>query len=336
MVRPATQASAVVTDRPELRGIAGLKPREPVGAVLRVGRKGPSGAPIEKDRYTICSPFEAPCAYKTKTGKTFNGTVRAPLDAFAAFNDATPEKRRSLRGNLVHATEHDVWHYKRAAVDLQDARFPMHPNKIPTCEGDGRLARRLYGINDEGVEDWREIPCPNDLCPYAKLCPPMLRFYFRPRWPEGNPLPSPLIKFTSRAWSTCANFLGFFEMISSVVEGFQMGQATLFGVPFVLTLHSKVDRKKGHVYAVTTITPDGDLVEFFGAQAAQLRDAGFAAPAMIAGATDPSEIDPKTVAADIADLTPAVPAVTVPMEISTPPTPVEKSDPPEGDTPSLF
>ena len=38
--------------------IVGLQSREPVGAVLTIGRKGAKGQPIENDRFHIVSPLE--------------------------------------------------------------------------------------------------------------------------------------------------------------------------------------------------------------------------------------------------------------------------------------
>ena len=63
-------------------GIHGVRGREPIGAALTIGIKGPRGNPIEKDRFHLLEPRES----KDKK--------RKPSPLFRFFNNAPPEKRR--------------------------------------------------------------------------------------------------------------------------------------------------------------------------------------------------------------------------------------------------
>ena len=45
-----------------MRGIAGIKGREPIGAVLSLGIKGPSGNPIDRDFWHVLNPDGSGCS----------------------------------------------------------------------------------------------------------------------------------------------------------------------------------------------------------------------------------------------------------------------------------
>lgn len=267
-------------DRPD--GIAGLTPREPIGAVLTIGIKGPSGAPTGTDRFHIVLPHED------------ERRVRPLHPAFAAFNSASPEKRQSLRGNLVHATRAQCFEHHLKAQVLPG--HPPHPAKGPHCVGDGRRAQRW------GPNGYHEIECPNAQCEYRQAtdrkpapCKPFMRFLFRPRWPIGNPLPAPLLKLTSASWNTTASFLGFFEHIASQARELGIGAHSLYGLPVTLTLSRKTrSGDGGRAFPVMSIAPDGDLLEFLAAQRRDVR--GLALPPI--ALTDALEQAPDVVHAD--------------------------------------
>ena len=185
-------------------GIEGLQPRLPLGAALTIGVKGPSGAPTQTDRFHFVSPHDS------MEGKF---RVRPLLPQFAAFNSADASKRQMVRGNLIHSKREDCFAYHLRAQQL-GGKWQNHPQKRPACTGDGHKATRFYG---ETPEDFREIECPNELCEFrqgtTKACKPFAQLLFRPRWPEGNPLPTPLTKLTTGSWNSTAALLGFFSYL---------------------------------------------------------------------------------------------------------------------------
>lgn len=241
-------------------GIKGLEGREPVSVVLSLGIKNANGVPVEKDRFHLVVPHES-------EGR------RVHHAGFAAFNGAPPDKRQMIRGNLVHATEAECFHLNLRAQVAKTLGLRGHPNRRPVCEGDGVRAMRWSG---QDPDDFIEVDCPNKDCP-ARLvepaeCKPFARLLFRLRWPEGNPLPSVVAKFTTGGWNTAANLRGFFDQVARTAEQIGLKDYTLFGLPFTLTLHqqSKATAKGGRRFPVVAISPDMDLVEFFGRQHEQI------------------------------------------------------------------
>lgn len=238
--------------------IAGTEGREPVGVVLSAGiKKGGSGFPIEKEHYHLVQPRED------------NGS-RPHHPAFAAFNHAPSEKRRTIRGNLVHATREECFEgYLRNQTSKQ---LGMHPNRMPYCQGDGVHAVRWMG---EGADNFADIKCPNEQCEYRlttpPACKPFSRILFRLRWPEGNPLPAMLCKYTSGGWYTYSNLLGFFEYLERTAAEIGLERYSLFGFPFTLTLTQQTKPSAKTRFPVTVITPEADPVEFFARQSEQLK-----------------------------------------------------------------
>ena len=239
-------------------GIKGLEGREPVSVVLSLGIKNASGVPMEKDRFHLVVPHEA-------EGR------RVHHAGFAAFNSAPPDKRQLIRGNLIHATEAECFHMNLRAQVAKTLGLRGHPNRRPVCEGDGVRALRWTG---QDPDDYTEVPCPNKDCP-ARLvepaeCKPFSRLLFRLRWPEGNPLPSVVAKFTTGGWNTSANLRGFFDQIATTDREIGLKDYTLFGLPFTLTLHQQTKASARRKFPVVAISPDMDLIEFFGRQREQI------------------------------------------------------------------
>lgn len=284
--------------------IEGLHSKEPVGAVLTIGRKGTSGAPVETDRFFIVQPSEG------------DDRVRAQHPAFAAFNGAKPEARQSITCALVHAEMEDSWlHYLRAQVLGGD--WPTHPQMKPACQGDGKTALRLYAVGKDGApDDYREIPCPNDLCEFrqgnVKKCKPFGRLYFRPIWKDGSPLPTPLMKWTTASWNNVAAVKGFFEHVEHQAEQLGLGDYTLYGLPFTITLGKKKKPQQGRAFPVITITPAMDLIAFFMAQRRQLLEAGAGPLALSAGNRDVEEVEAES--SDYQAIVPGLPGEVIDVE----------------------
>lgn len=303
--------------------IAGLEGREPVDAVLTVGRKGPSGAPTETDRFFIKTRYEE---------QKGNLKFRPEHPGFKSFNatknpdgsDADKDKRRVVTGNLVHESMADCFSHSLANPKApKGGRWPNHPSGKPFCTGDGTRATRLYAIGEDGSEDWREIACPNDKCEFrqgdAKLCKAFARLYFRPSWPDGVKLPTPLMKYETHGWETAANMLGFFEYVEGIAKGLGLDTYTLFGMPFTLTLARKTNALKKTAFPVVSMAPTFDPVSFFMEQRKNRELAGGRPLLQIVGAASPEENGDEAIAASMRELsgeTPRVPAETPPPPIT--------------------
>lgn len=285
-------------------GINGLTPRDPIGAVLTVGTKGPKGNPTDTDRFY----------FKVADSVKVGDQLTKPLHpGFASFNTAEVTHRQTISGNLVHATQAEAFHYSLSAQVLGPSwkHFPTaHPNRLPICSGDGTKATRLYGIS-EGREDWREIDCPNSICEYrqgkVKPCKPAMRFLFRPRWKSGSTLPTPLTLLLSHAWNTASRLLGFFKHVEDQARQLGLSEFSLYGLPFVMTLGYKTKPSEASRFPVISISPDADLISFFLAQREQLARIGAgAAPraALPASLVEPEQNDPAKVAEDFAEIEP--------------------------------
>ena len=83
-------------------GIQGVRGREPIGAALTIGIKGPRKAPIEKDRFHLLEPSES-------AGKDGQPARRAPSPLFTFFNNAPAVKRRFVRGIIAHQRWNDCF-----------------------------------------------------------------------------------------------------------------------------------------------------------------------------------------------------------------------------------
>lgn len=279
--------------------IEGLVGPDPVGAVLTIGTKSASGTPTDRNMFYIKSVF----------AQDVNGTLRKePHPAFASFNTAAAEKRRVIKGHLVHHRKEDCFEASLAAQKLKD--FPSHPRKIPTCCGNGIEATRFYGKRDDGRDDFRTLPCPHSLCIYRQgktpSCKPAVRFLFRISWAEGVTLPRILVRFVSHSWNTAKMFEGFFSYLAAQAHGFGLSDYSLFGVPFSLTLVEKTSPEDKSRFPVVTISPEADMQEFFGWQRRQLESFGgkLALPAPLSA---PENSAPEIIAADFADIVPGLP-----------------------------
>lgn len=272
--------------------IEGLAGREPVGAVLTVGHKAPSGNPEHTDRFYLVQPQEV-------------DGVRAPHPAFAAFNTADVARRQVIRGNLVHSTVAECFEYNLRAQNLPG--IPAHPSRGPHCIGDGIKAKRWNG------EKYIDIDCPNEKCQFrAEVhpgkpipCKPSMRLMFRVRWTEGSPLPPMVVKFTSQAWNTTKNLLGMLEHIEKNAKALGIDNFSLYGFPFMLTLTKKKrsgDAKTARSFPVVTATPELDIVTFLRQQQSDL----VGIRPQVTSLLDPSQRALEVQAEDVKTITPAV------------------------------
>lgn len=314
---PAPAVSLPVVGRPDFRpnGIAGLTGKEPVGAVLTIGHKGPRGNPEMTDRFFIVVPQMA-------------DGIRPAHPAFAAFNEAPPEKRQVIRGHLIHATRADMFEHNLKAQVLPKPH-PAHPNKAPACSGDGERAVRWNGT------EFKAIRCPNDLCEFRQkpqsgptTCKPFMRILFRPRWAEvrskdangvivnsENPLPTPLMKLTSGSWNNVRAFLGFFEYIEQQAKLLGVPDVSLYGLPFTITLSKKSIAAQQRAFPVLFITPDTDVQAFIAGQIRNRRDLILSAPPPVAALTDGTE---RSTEVEDADYQTINPGRGIPHQVATP------------------
>lgn len=277
-------------------GIAGLEGREPFGAALTIGHKGPKGNPTDTDRFFIVLPQQ-----------NADG-IRPPHPAFKAFNEATAEVRQMLSGYLIHEKVEQMFQHQLKAQILPGR--PGHPNKAPVCVGDGKRAVRWDGKDPKSFID---IQCPNDLCQYRQpspegkptTCKPFMRFAFRVKWKDGSPLPAPLMKFTSGAWATTSNAIGFFDYIRTQATAMGMQDYSLYGMPFSMTLARRKNAAKGQVNPVVYFSPEGDLNAFLAAQAMRRKE--FSAMRPVAMLTDDNEKSWDTQHADLVTINPGLP-----------------------------
>lgn len=291
--------------------IEGLRGKEPVGAVLTIGTKGPSGAPVDKDRFYI----KVPDAVSTGSGGDVRSLTRAMHPAFSVYNNEAPELRKSIRGVLVHADASECFEWHRKAQKLP--RPFVNHSKLPACTGDGRNAKRLVVVNGATGADVQhlDIPCPNDKCEFAMApnertppcCKPWGRLLFQPVWREGSKLQTPLMKFTTQSWNTLASFVGFFEYFREQARLCGVEHAQLFGLPFELTLGEKTNAEKQSRFPIVRMTPLAQVQNFLLAQGDRVAALQMRKPYV--ALLDAPEQDPAVVLADKQDIEPGVPMV---------------------------
>lgn len=291
--------------------IEGLRGKEPVGAVLTIGTKGPEGNPIDKDRFYI----KVPDAVSTGRGDDVRSLTRALHPAFTAYNNEAPEHRKSIKGVLVHATQAECFEWHRKAQKLP--RPFVNHSKLPACTGDGRQAKRLVIVNSATgpSPEYLDIPCPNDLCEFAIspnertpcACKPWGRLLFQPVWREGSKLPSPLMKITTQSWNTVEFMVGFFKYFKEQARLCGVEGAQLFGLPFELTLGEKTNAEKKSRFPIVRMTPTAQIQNFLLAQGDRIAQLQMRRPYV--ALLDAPEMDPGVILADKLEIEPGQPRV---------------------------
>jgi len=261
-----------------------------VGVKVNVGIKGPSGAPIHKDRFFLMSPH----AHSADTSGP-NKLRRDFLPAFAAWNERSmPAQGRgqvapglpptvTLRGLIAHSRLQDCVRWNRAAQKAANGE-KSPPSGRPWCQGNGVEAVRI-ATDAAGEEAERSIPCPNEECPFAinGLCKPRLELLFMLRWDGGAAwqagLPPLLALYTSHSWNTLKSLLGLFTLvlgteavtpwepeetwIPGIAAELGVTEPSLFGLPFAMTVGEKTKParpgQEGRRFPVVTFAPEGDL-----------------------------------------------------------------------------
>lgn len=268
-------------------GIAGLEGRSSVGVALTVGVKGDRGFPVERDRFHLVWPQE------DESGK------RIGHPRFAPYNRAEAKHRRSIYGVLVHATVSECFEYSLRAQSPKGQ--PSPPSRRPFCTGDGVSATRFTGVRND-VEVFDSIACPHNECQFRKTdpaaCKPHMRFMFMLAWGDRADLPSMLCKYTSNAWNTTREFVGFFDQITGIGRAFGLpaNSINLAGLRFVLQLTERSNRVRKSRYPVVTITPIDDIADFLLRQSERAAQITSSAP--LASLTDRSQRDPSITAND--------------------------------------
>jgi len=258
-------------------GVAGLRPKPPIGVHISTKIKGESGAPGFGGRFWLMTQQAHSESFKSGRG-TYTSLARSLHPSFVAWNEEAkslgkdvprrgPGRVGSLRGNLVHARWQDsaLWHL--AAQKLPEG----HPNPKswkPACEGNGIRALR-FTKEENGVEQFEPIPCPNRECPFqiAGACKVSAHLIFMLRWQADDPwqaqFPALIAEWTTRGWDSASRLMGLLEQVlgteailteeeqeySSAEEraqwkiglaaGLGIENVSLIGMPFVMTIGEK-------------------------------------------------------------------------------------------------
>ncbi len=290
----------------EPRGIPRDRPaRLPIGAALSIGRKGPNGAPIDKDRFFIVRPV---ADARGKDGR------RDPHPLYTTFNQLAPEgpaakahneMRATVRGVLVHADHLDAWTESLVADKIQGH---LHPTGGPSCKGDGSRAMRW----STEIGDYGHLPCPDTKCrfrqptqgqngrPQRPACHPHAKLIFQLRMKSA----SLLCKFTSNAWETSESIKGFFDFIHQQAALMGVDRVNHYGLPFALTLAQRTGQ--GSRYSVVHMSPDfGEdrtLQEWLGAQSVARRQLAAEVGLLQLGTAATLDDDADDVPGDLASL----------------------------------
>jgi len=287
-------------------GINGLAGREPIAAALAVGRKGPKGAPIEKDRFHILLPDR-----RAESGIV--GGMRDPHPSFAAFNAAEAIHRLTVPARLCHATEAECFSWRRQAQQVTvGGKALAHPKQRPVCVGnggetDGQALRWVPAEPDKvfpgAPADWKgyqPITCPGNRCPFAQegsgargqgtACKPWMRFLARFDFParaDGKRLLAVSFKYTSGSWNTVRSFVGFFEALRRAAQamGIDPADVNLMGLPVMLQLQERTDGAQQRRFPVVSIAVagDGDIIAWIIGQRERLDSARLISSSPVVG-----------------------------------------------------
>jgi len=277
--------------------IAGLRGRDPVGCVVRVGLRQPGKAPTDRHRFTICT-----------TTQNAQG-IRPMHPSFTPFNsrqgDRSSHPCSTVTMQIVHANRDDCF---EAGLRAQvSPRSGSVPGMRPWCIGDGRRAERW----DFERGEYAAMACPNEHCQFrqpnsgprgSKACKPMSRLLARLIWRaerDDGLMPSMLAKFTSNSWNTASALQGYFDfwdnvaidltskgadwvdVVESYDEHGELQQVitarrySMLGARFTLTLQEKSDTDvrtgKKRRYPIVVIAPIDDPLEHLLAQTQRMR-----------------------------------------------------------------
>jgi hypothetical protein len=208
-----------------------------VDVQITCGRKGDSGAPVDKDRYFLMR--HRPDI--TIAGK--DARSRYPgLDALQGLP--------SIRGVLLL----DDWNALTTGTGFKAYRppgQPVAPNGRPWCvSDDGANATRWMG------KEWKDITCPARECPHFmadKGCRIGTNIMFALREPG---FPSLLCRWSTQSIYTFDAVVAFRRTVAEYIAAMRL-PLSFFGVPIRLGIRQKVT-PKGR-FPVQDITLDGAL-----------------------------------------------------------------------------
>ena len=224
----------------------GIKPDTHPPVRIRMGKKADRGyGVVDRDAFHLAH-FRA-----NGSGKDARSI---PHPSFASFNAAPNEKRRLLRGNLVHAQfaaserlgTKGACYTRFRANSLPGVAHASVPGMRPACTGDGVFASRW----DPRAKSFVEIACPGDLCefrqtPDGKEFPPCLRsssLVLQLRWP-GHPFPCLMAMIESGGSHSHAShqWWGFYTTIKAQWDEIVGDDSTpdVYGIPIQLQLFER-------------------------------------------------------------------------------------------------
>jgi hypothetical protein len=179
-----------------------MRAQVPVGAHLTMGKKGPSGAPVNVDRWRLAAPVA--------DGK---GRQQSKPDHPDHVGWSSP----SVEVEVVALDWPDALTHDRVAYRLPSVggryQHPPDGDSRPwcSCSGDSDVATR-WTVGEDGTAAWREMACARDLCPIAQkgackltsrlLCVPII---------DGKR--GPLTLLTSRGWESGRRLHGVREAL---------------------------------------------------------------------------------------------------------------------------
>ena len=267
--------------------------RAPYAAVITAGRKKPGGGmrPGSTERFWIGVPNAdwKSSRYLHPDFAAFNADTKEERDK--AAQQQRPVAQASLRAMLAHADLRSAysmsWSCYRGPAKDERVTNPQHQGRW--CYGDGTTASRWDG------QEYREIKCPGDDCPFSKMdhaCTVFLDLLLIPRW-VGTPwqaagMPEVLMRYASRGRRMLAAFRGLIEHAEELAAGFGFTITNWQGLPFRMTLSLRTGPNRK--YTDVAFAPDGDLAEWLKAKRAQtlaitgrdLEPMGLLDPAMLA------------------------------------------------------
>ena len=244
--------------------IHGIEGTEPVGCALTVGRRrGNSPVPVEKDVFHIMTARQ-----------TANGN-RETHPAFAWWEQLDKADRKTVRGVLVGPWDRMFRQSYRAQI-IKGRSIP--PGNQPKCVGDGQRARRFAG--EKGSDDWREIVCAGEQCPFRQettddngkpikaQCSPSTLLLFRldfPAWIKAKYEPlAPVARFASNGWRSFRNSLGLREHLDRAAADLGLADYSPVGFRFTINLVSGKGEKGGKStsFPVAEFSPDESAHDF--------------------------------------------------------------------------
>jgi hypothetical protein len=271
-----------------------LKGIEPIGAAVKIAIKGPRGFPEQRDRFHIRETHESPggvCAPHPSFGfwnqppadAFVSGALQTKSEAYQAF----ARTRRVIRGVLVGPWGETVWgdlprsdgmfsQLYRAQV-IPGKRPP--PGKRPACSGDGQRARRFIG--EKGPDDWRDIVCGGEACPFRQRppgdkekapCSPstslLFRLSFTPEVMERFRPPTPVVRFSTNAWVSGRGLLGLKESMDRAARDLGLESYNPTGFRFTMTLVERTGA--GTRYPAIDVSPDESAHDFLASASRRL------------------------------------------------------------------